>query len=268
MTRLLQLGRDDLHLWLTCPDTIGDAPLLARYRELLTDEERARVARFVFPRHRHQGLVARAFVRAVLSRYRDVPPQAWSFCHNEHGRPEISGPALPGSRLRFNLSHTDGLMCLGVTRERDVGVDVEHVLRRVSALEIADRFFAARELSDLRALPAATQRQRFFHYWTLKEAYIKGRGMGLALPLGKFAYTVRGGQPLDLWVDAELDDEADSWRLCLLAPSHRHTAAVAARQQGDAPLALTTRTCVPLRHEQTCQLAPLASRLRPLPGGR
>ena len=41
---------------------------------------------------------------------------------------------------------------------------------------------------ELRALPPERQKERFFEYWTLKEAYIKARGMGLSIPLGKFSF--------------------------------------------------------------------------------
>jgi 4'-phosphopantetheinyl transferase len=229
----LRLPQDEVHLWFTAQDELQDPALLARYEGLLSDEERARRDRFYFARHRHEFLVARALVRGTLSRYvPQVPPACWTFSHNEHGRPELAGP-LP-TDLRFNLSHTAGLMLLGVVRRRDIGVDVEDAQRKVSCDAIADSFFSPAEVRDLIELDPAGQRQRFFHYWTLKEAYIKARGKGLAIPLHSFSYAVRAGQPLGLSVDASQQDDASSWRLALLQPTERHVAALAVRRRGRA----------------------------------
>ena len=96
--------------------------------------------------------------------------------------------------LRFNLSHTDGLIACAVTIGREVGVDVEHIQRRLTH-DVAGRFFAPREVDDLKALPEDEQQRVFFDYWTLKEAYIKARGFGLALPLGDFAFTLAPPAP-------------------------------------------------------------------------
>ena len=117
-------------------------------------------------------------------------PRTGDSSRNVHGRPEILDRPAGVPDLRFNLSHTDGLIACAVTIGREVGVDVEHVGRRLTH-DIAGRFFAPREVADLKSLPVAEQPRVFFDYWTLKEAYIKARGFGLALPLGDFAFRPR-----------------------------------------------------------------------------
>src|SRR5690606_33310169 len=96
--------------------------------------------------------------------------------------------------LVFNLSHTDGLIACAVSRGREVGVDVEWLDRRGGDIDVADRFFSRYEVQALYAQPPERRRDRFFRYWTLKESYIKARGMGLALPLDRFSFELdRGG---------------------------------------------------------------------------
>jgi 4'-phosphopantetheinyl transferase len=170
----------EAHLFLVRLDAARDERLLDEWRELLSPEERARGDRYLFPRNRHEHLVAHALKRQALSRFApSVDPRDWRFVAGEHGKPSIVEPAC---RLRFNLSHTDGLVACLVALEAEVGVDVEQTARRSDTVGIADRFFAVPEVEALRALPESAQRARFFEYWTLKEAYIKARGMGLALP--------------------------------------------------------------------------------------
>jgi 4'-phosphopantetheinyl transferase len=88
--------------------------------------------------------------------------------------------------LHFNLSHTEDLVAMAVCRHVRVGIDVEK-LSSVS-LAVADRFFSAAEVAELRALPADTQPRRFMQLWTLKEAYLKAVGTGLAGGLGRMSF--------------------------------------------------------------------------------
>lgn len=224
----------------------GNAEALARldaYLTLLTDDERQRMARFVFDRDRRSFLLTRALVRTMLSRYAPVPPKDWRFITNAHGRPEILDrpPGVPD--LRFNISHTDGLIACAVTIGREIGVDVEHV-RRSLTHDVASRFFAPAEVRHLHALPAYEQERVFFDYWTLKESYIKARGFGLALPLGDFAFTLNPPHPPTITFEPALQDDPATWqfRQEWITPNHRF--ALAIRRSGD-DLPVRLREVVP-----------------------
>ncbi|HEX8706057.1 MAG TPA: 4'-phosphopantetheinyl transferase superfamily protein [Myxococcaceae bacterium] len=235
---LLPLPPDEVHVWIVEPEKITEPRLLERYHALLDSSERERHQRFHFEKHRHQFLVSHALVRLSLSRYAPVPPEAWSFTLGTHGRPEVTGQGTP--RLYFNLSHTDGMAICAVSLEPEVGADVEDTLRHGMTVEVADRFFAPTEAATLRALPEERQRERFFELWTLKEAYIKARGMGLSLPLEHFAFELRPGEPPRITFDPRLVDEPSSWRFFQLQLSARHQAALAVRRAAGLPLKVRT----------------------------
>ena len=134
---------DEVHLWVVFQEEAEAPALLARYREILPDEERAATDRFYFESGRRQHLITRALVRTVLSRYCDVPVEAWRFVRDAHGRPHVAPdqrvPGLPA----FNLSHTRGLVACAVALEHAVGVDVEHVDRRTDIDQLAPAVFSA-----------------------------------------------------------------------------------------------------------------------------
>ncbi len=183
------LGGKCAHIWYVLPEEIREPELLDRYRELLASDELARHQRFFLGKDRHLFLVAWALVRTTLSRYADVDPRDWTFATNPHGRPQIIGPSgVPP--LRFNLSHTPGLIACIVAAERDVGVDVENTRRHTAGPDIARRFFANAEVEALELLPEDRQQEAFFEYWTLKEAYIKAVGVGISLGLGRFSFAL------------------------------------------------------------------------------
>ncbi|MEM1451826.1 MAG: 4'-phosphopantetheinyl transferase superfamily protein [Planctomycetota bacterium] len=236
------LAEDEVHVWLTRPAEVAEEAHRETLAALLTPEEHARRRRFLQEKDRHAFLVTRALARLTLSRYADVPPGDWRFEIGEHGKPEIA--TEHGSRLRFNLSHTRGMVACAVTLDRDVGVDVETKDRRTETTAIADRFFSAFEVDALRALPAEEQRARFFTYWALKESYIKARGLGLSIPLGSFSFHVDDGPPIRISFDPSLGDDPERWQFMQTWASDVHSLAVGVVRTG-VDLSIRVRDVVP-----------------------
>ena len=192
----------------------------------------------------------------VKSRYTDVDPRRWEFRPGPEGKPRIAGPAgVPP--LRFNLSHTRGLVACVVTLGLDSGVDVERPGRQIrDPLALARHGFAPAERRALRRLSGRAQRELFCDLWTLKEAYVKARGAGfLALPARKLAYEIAPGGIIRLTIEPELEDRPEAWQVALLAPTADHRLAVAIRRGRRPDLTLVT-------HEVEPPL-PSARRVRP-----
>ncbi len=240
------ISRGEIHLWLTDERTLHDPALLDAYHALLSADERTQQQRFHFERDRHRYLITRALTRNVLSRYAPVAPADWRFRKLDHGRPQIINPEAAG--LTFNLTHTMGLIALGITRDGELGIDTENIIERAAPLEVAPRYFSARETDDLRALAPEAQSERFFHYWTLKESYIKARSLGLSLPLDQFSFSFDDKHRLDISFDPRLIDTAESWHFWLLRPTHEHLLAICASRLPASRL----------HHLQVRQIVPLA----------
>ncbi len=255
MTDPSQLA-SEAHIWLTAPAATEAIP---DYLRLLAPEELEQYHRYKVERARRLYLAARALARSVLSHYApETRPGAWRFEFNKHGRPEICGPT-GHPPLRFNLSHTDGLVACLVTLELDAGVDVERIDRRVNLLGIAESKFSALEAGEIVRLGAQARRERFFRYWTLKEAYIKARGMGLALPLRKFSYAFERSGEVSVHFDPDLGDRASDWQLALWRSSPEHYLAVALKRGSTADRRLVIRRSTPLLDQvETTELAPIA----------
>lgn len=182
------IDRGQIHLWFVFLDEIRDARLLDQYRRLLTEEERHQERRFFFAKDQHRYLVTRALLRTTLSRYAPIAPEQWSFYRNAYGRPEIANDDCRANEISFNVSHTLGLIMLAVTGKCLLGVDTENVRTRQVSPDLATHFFSRAEATALQRLPVELQHERFFQYWTLKESYIKARGMGLSIPLDQFSF--------------------------------------------------------------------------------
>jgi 4'-phosphopantetheinyl transferase len=170
---------------------------------ILTPDELGRASRFHFQEHRGQYIRGRAALRMLLGRYLETPPAAIRFQYENHGKPEI---ALPHAcrDLRFNFADSGGLALIAVASGSALGVDIERVRPLPDFLDIATRFFSAREVRALLALSENKRQEAFFACWTRKEAYLKATGIGLLRPLSDFSVSV---DPDEL---AELREEKGS----------------------------------------------------------
>ena len=225
----LRLGRDEVHVWRA---TLDQAPSQTGiFLRTLAADERARAERFYFQSDRARFIVARGILRAILGGYLERAPESLSFCYGSRGKPALS-PDSSQDAIRFNLSHSGNSALYAVTLAREVGVDLELMRPRLSAERLAERFFSPREIDTLHTLPANLRRHAFFLAWTRKEAYIKARGEGLALPLKQFDVSLIPGEPAAL-LGAERDpQEVARWRLQELAPGPGYVAALAVEGHG------------------------------------
>jgi 4'-phosphopantetheinyl transferase len=212
-----QIG-DEMHVWHAALDRESDT--LARLELVLSPEEKARADRFHFVNDRNRFVVARGLLRELLGRYLHQFPADLEFSYAEHGKPALSG-GNASTGLCFNLSHSAGLVVYAIARERNLGIDVEHVRPEFASDGIAERYFSASEVSDLRRLPSEARVAGFFNCWTRKEAYLKATGMGLQIPLNSFAVSVWSDRPAQFLRGVE-----PRWHLDSFDPAEGYVAAV------------------------------------------
>jgi 4'-phosphopantetheinyl transferase len=242
-------------VFLTMPQRAEEPALLAEYSRLMSEEEEKRQRAFALERHRLEYLLTRALVRTALSRYRPVAPASWRFATNEYGCPRVEPPC----GLVFNLSNNPSMIVCGVTEGVAIGVDVEPHDRASQILELADSVFAPLERAGLGALPEARRLDRALSLWTLKEAYIKARGMGLSLPLRGFAF--RWGDPDETprvsFAPSIADDPGRWWFRTIDYADHRVAICVERTGTSGPPDgALRVRLCVPLREDRDVEVIP------------
>lgn len=146
------------------------------YGELLSEDERARVSRFIRTEHGGYWATARGILRALLAGYLDADPRSLRFELGDHGKPALAGAE---TTLRFNTSHARGTALYAIASGCEVGVDVEHEGRCVDAVAVARRIFGAREAERLRALDPLSQKRQFLRAWVRHEAIVKCLGTGI-----------------------------------------------------------------------------------------
>jgi 4'-phosphopantetheinyl transferase len=221
---------DDVLVWTVAADEAALVACLGAYDDLLSLAEAQRLKRFRQPADQVRFVLGRALARTMLSSLAALDRRTWRFRITAHGQPELD---MTGdlARLRFNISHTSGLVACAAAVGCEVGVDVEWIERPLTH-DVADRFFSPREVADLRSLPAADQPRVFFDYWTLKEAYIKARGLGLAIPLDHFSFALRPPAPPRISFEPVLADDPDRWQFVQTRPTPAHRLGLAIAHDG------------------------------------
>ena len=199
----LSLQPGEVHVWRIKLQQPGS--LLEKFRSTLEADELHRASRFHFEKHRSGFVVARGFLRDVLSRYLKSKPEVLRFSYGDYGKPALD------SRLKFNLSHSHEIALLAITEDKQIGVDVEHIRADFATEDIARRFFSHSEVESFNRLPTEEQVAGFFRCWTRKEAFIKATGRGLSQPLDAFDVTLAPGVAATLLrVD---EDDASRWSM-------------------------------------------------------
>ena len=216
------LPTEEIHVWRASLNL--DAAVMQRLKSNLCEDEISRADRFHFDCDRDHFIAARGILRELLSLYLNESPAAIRLIYGPQGKPALL--ENDEARLHFNLSHSHGLSVLAFAHAREVGIDLEPIRRTFAGDDIAERYFSAAELVELRALPSWLKTDGFFLCWTRKEAYIKARGEGLHVPLDSFTVSLTPGQPEKLQSSDEL-----RWKLQAFEPAEKFAGALVGEGQ-------------------------------------
>jgi 4'-phosphopantetheinyl transferase len=197
----------------------------------LPADERERFHRYRHPETAHQFLVGRLLIRGWLEAVSDTAAAEWQLVEGTRGRLAIAHPPCPWS---FNLAHSGGLVACVLSLLPDVGVDLENLDRRPMDRDLHRRFCSPAEIADIERQPDAARMRRFLTYWTLKEAYLKARGLGIAVQLADVEFSVDGPRP-SMTLKGSLADADPGWAFALFQPSPRFLLSVAAPQPSGTP---------------------------------
>ncbi|MGA9058584.1 MAG: 4'-phosphopantetheinyl transferase superfamily protein [Terriglobia bacterium] len=108
-----------------------------------------------------------------------------------------------------------------------IGVDIEKIRPKPDFLDIARRFFPAREVQAILAVSENKRQEAFFACWTRKEAFLKATGIGLSYPLSEFSGSVDPDGPAELWEVKGDPNAVTHWSLESVRPGAGYMGALA-----------------------------------------
>jgi 4'-phosphopantetheinyl transferase len=186
----VEMCEDDVHVWAVLLDAEPDT--VEQCLQCLSPEESARANRFTSEQQRCHFVVAHGALRMVLSRYNDREPREISFQNMSSGKPTLQETDVGANTIRFNLSHSHGRALIAVSKDREVGVDLEKIRADRDVTALAARFFATQEQVVIMNAGLAERHRTFSRIWVAKEAVLKARGSGLTFPLDRHCIELSG----------------------------------------------------------------------------
>ena len=193
-------------------------------RQTLVSEELLRAERFKVEHARQAFIFYRVALRSCLARYAGIEPREVPLGVGPFGKP-LWERSMNGVQLEFNLSHTSTCGLLAVASSGEVGVDVEQLDSRTNVTLLAREILSAAEKSYFAALAESEQAAFLLQTWTCKEAFLKARGLGLAVSLHDI--TIKSGR--EIMVANDPQEDGSGWQLASWSPQLNLFAAVAYR---------------------------------------
>ena len=190
----IELVENEVDIWEVALDVTKEAA--AKCEAILSPDEAVRMSRFVDAGAGRQYAISRGSLRRILSRYLGKPTEGVVFTTTGDGKPALAAPNPSG--LEFNTSHSGALALIGVTRARQIGIDVEQVRMIPKALQLAERFFSSAEHRMLCDLPEDERSRAFLSVWVAREGNAKARGLSVWHGLANL-------KALDRWTVASIE---------------------------------------------------------------
>ena len=162
--------------------------------------------------------------RTLVGRALGVAPESWPWREGPRGRPEIGWPSAPVS---FNVAHSGDVVVCAIAEGMHVGIDIEDRTRAQLDRALVPRYCSPSEAGDIERHGAAWQ-DRFLKYWTLKEAYLKATGLGIAVHLADLSFSIAADEAVSVELRASLAGTDPNWTFDLRPLSDAYYVAMAA----------------------------------------
>lgn len=219
------LEGNHVHVWNVSLQ--ASAPQLATLGATLSSDELARAHAYRFQDDRRRFVIGRGLLRAILASYLGAKSRELQFVYSVNGKPELASDLHPA--IHFSVSHSRDRALFAVTRDCDVGIDIEEIRADLPVASIAQMFFSPQEQVSLKLVPDGLKRQSFFACWCRKEAVVKALGGGLLVGLDRFTVSVIPCEPAKLLSSQDPAMQIEKWSLIDLAVGDGYRGAVAVK---------------------------------------
>ena len=166
--------------------SVNDYMVTPEMLKVLNEEELQIYQQFLHKMRRYEFAMGRYLLKTVLAGYLKIAPVQIRFQKNEYGKIYLDQSIFSKefNELKFNITHSRGIIACGVALGAEIGIDAEKTDRKI--VDISLSFFAPPEIRHIQNQPEKLQNKEALWLWTLKEAYIKAKGYGLGIALDSF----------------------------------------------------------------------------------
>lgn len=147
---------------------------------LISPEEKQKAAGFKKPDDSRRYILRHGIVRVILGHYIHEDPEKIQFVRSNNGKPVLD-PEGEFSDVRFSLSTTDEMVCVGITRNQEIGLDIVKTNHHPYLSEIEHYLFTPGERRWIEHTIPDQRSLQFFRIWSLKESLLKATGSDISI---------------------------------------------------------------------------------------
>ena len=174
----MDLKDGDLHIWRYSLN--GQDYRTEKESPVLSKEEQNRYNAYINESDKIRYIGNHRFVRQVLSKYLNILPAQVQFSQTAMGKPYVEN-----SGLFFNYSYRGDFGILALSRNEEVGVDIEKMRILQDIPTFTEFCFSEKEKQIIFKSDKEKFQETLFIFWTFKEAIIKSLGVGLNVDISE-----------------------------------------------------------------------------------
>lgn len=220
-----KISPNEVHIWRSSLSSNVD--ILDSYLQTLSNDEITRANSFYFKKDKICYIAARGILRNILGRYNHIKPKTIKFIYSKLGKPYLI-TKQNNQNLYFNISHSRNYLLCTITKNTDIGVDIEHCQNISNLDEVAAYLLSEHEYIDLQNLFNDKKHDYFYKVWTLKEAFVKTLGIGLSCDLRQIRIEHLQDNNFKIFQNGKIND--DRWTLQTFLSYHNYSSAFATKQ--------------------------------------
>jgi 4'-phosphopantetheinyl transferase len=179
------------------------------------------------PQVRGRFVASRLLLKYAACSVIHASPRSVELAYKPSGRPYLRGL----DQIDISLSHTEGLLLVGLTRRGMIGVDAELENRQMIGAGVAKQVCTIAEQRMLDQVPADERNAALVRLWTLKEAYSKAIGQGLRFPFSQFGFGP-GDRPVTVQRPNGMPGTGAEWTFGTHTVHDEYTVSVALQDSG------------------------------------
>ncbi len=155
------------------------------FEEFLSHAEINRARRYVFEKDRISFSYTRSILRCLLARHLKICSNQVVISEQRHQKPALIGQQK--NAMQFNVSHSGEYAMIAISKDKQVGIDIEKRKQEIDFDGIATSHFSQDEIEEIANSKGVRKMESFYRCWTRKEAIVKAAGIGLSLSLKSFS---------------------------------------------------------------------------------
>jgi len=157
-------------------------------KQYLSDEEISRSREIRFENARRVFYLRKGILRIILGSFLNIKPDEIKYGYSANGKPFVFNSGCEG--YRFNISHSNEYLFVGLAQNVDIGVDVEKINMERKHSLLAESVFSPEEMALYNGYNEQDRLFSFYKAWVQKEAISKAVGVGISIGFNKFSVDI------------------------------------------------------------------------------